>query len=93
MTAVVQRIYCGRMTANGLCTQICIDCRPRILAAFRLEGARNAAALLTWLMKSAVAAAQEEEQGKRRLTVRRDSLGIAIPVSENPLADLAREFS
>lgn len=89
---IVQRTYCGRMTSKGLCTQNCEDCAASLLNIFRLKEARNPGALLTWLCKAEVAA-NEEKAHEHRMEIRKNSLGVPIPASENVFADLLKEYT
>jgi hypothetical protein len=88
--AIVQRQYCGPMTARGFCTNLCSDCKDALLSAFSLENAENEEALLTWRFKSELAKRQEKpgddpEASKVNL--------YGLPVSEgNPFERLREQF-
>jgi len=87
---IVKKYFCGPLTAHNLCPQKCDECRARILGVFRLDDAKNPAALLTWILRDEVAKIRDENLSKG-YTPKTDPLGVPMPES-NPFAALAEQY-
>lgn len=67
--AVAGREFCGPMTARGLCSGECADCRAALTAAFSFverDPARSPIGLITWKLRDEIARLQEERQAEER---------------------------
>lgn len=86
---LTMRLYCGPMTARGLCTQDCQNCKARLVEAMNFHDANNPGALLTWKLRNAVALAQEANQVLEHTAPRQNALGIKV--ESNPFEALLHE--
>jgi hypothetical protein len=87
---VVGRVYCGALTAKGLCTENCENCKARLQKAMQIEKAVKPAALFTWMLRNAVAAAQEENQAANAFVPDKNPLGFSTE-AKNPFQALLDE--
>jgi hypothetical protein len=83
------RIYCLPMTARGLCTETCENCKARLVKAMQLQEAYKPVALFTWMLRNAIAEAQEANQLLEHITPDMHPLGFKREVS--PFEALLRE--
>ena len=86
---IIRDHYCVALGSQGLCPIQCERCREELVDLFRLEEAKNPAALLTWLAKDRSArmierliAAQKEAEFQameNRETAPEKLLGRPVP--------------
>jgi hypothetical protein len=92
---ITHRQWCGPMTLKGFCSEDCSDpggsCAAHLQLAFKLDGARNPAALLTWSLKNQLASVQEETHVHEFVALK-DIFGRTKASSDDILGDLAKRF-
>jgi len=89
---ITHRQWCGPMGVKGFCTEDCSKCAAHLEKAFRLEDAKNPAALLNWSLKNELAAVQEEQSIHVFVPVN-DAFGNPKPTSEHILNDISDGFN
>lgn len=82
---IVKKQYCGPMTARGLCTGVCENCKAGLIKAFQLKEARSPSALLTWTLKTAIVEAQEKANTHEPVVLKQNAYGV-VQASEDVFA-------
>jgi hypothetical protein len=88
--AIVQRQFCGPMTARGFCPANCMVCKDVLLNAFSLDGSKNEEAVLTWRLKTEFVR-QQEHSGDHKAVVKKDAYGLPTPEA-NPFDQLRKQY-
>lgn len=88
--AMTGRLYCGPLTARGLCTQTCDNCKVRLVKAMQIQAAVIPGALLTYTLRMAVAQAQEDNQLATHAEPR-NTHPLGITTDANIFEDILRE--